>query len=401
MADDSDLEKTEAASPRRLEKAREEGQVARSRELNTFLLLAAGVAVLWLTGSYMFTTLSGVIKTSMWFDPRLPRDAPLMIEHAAKLAIEALLALAPLFVTLVVVAVFASVAMGGLVFSGKALEPKFERMNPIKGVGRMFSAQTLVELVKTLAKAGVIGGVAVLVISHYMEPMIALMHATPFEGLVRGFGLVALCSALIVAGLILIVAIDAPWQLYSHFKKLRMSKQDVKQEHKESEGDPHVKGRIRQQQRAMARSRMMSQVPTADVVVTNPTHYAVALRYEEGRPDAAPHVVAKGSGLIATRIRELAQENNVPVFSAPPLARALYHNVELEQEIPEALYSAVAQVLAWVFQLRAWSAGQGMPPIEPTDIPVPHELDPETTGARIHPSALQPSYRHAPATRAE
>lgn len=382
MAEDSDLEKTEAASPRRLEKAREEGQVARSRELNTFMLLAAGVAVLWLSGSLLYTTLSSVIKTSMWFDPRIPRDSTMMVTHAVKVAMEALMAIAPLFVTLVVVAIFSSVAMGGLVFSGKALEPKFERMNPVKGIGRMFSAQTLVELIKTLAKATVIGGVAVLVIVRYVEPMISLMHATPFEALVHGFRLVALCSALIVAGLILIVFIDAPWQLYSHFKKLRMSKQDVKQEHKESDGDPHVKGRIRQQQRAMARSRMMSQVPGADVVVTNPTHYAVALSYKEGVADA-PRVVAKGSGFVAARIRELAQENNVPVFNAPPLARALYHHVELEHEIPEALYSAVAQVLAWVFQLRAWSQGQGMPPVEPVDLDVPVALDPQASGPEV------------------
>lgn len=380
MAEESDLEKTEPASPRRLEKAREEGQVARSRELNTFLLLLAGVAVLWLTGSYMFQTLSGVVRSGMWFDLRIARDTRVMVTEAADSALQALVMLAPLFVALTVVAVIASVMLGGLVFSGKALEPKFERMNPIKGVGRMFSAQTLVELFKTLAKATVVGGVAVLVISQYIEPMIALMHATPEDALTSGIGLVALCCALIVGGLLIIVLIDAPWQIFSHMKKLRMSKQDIKQEHKESEGDPHVKGRIRQQQRAMARRRMMAQVPQADVVITNPTHYAVALAYQEGG-GGAPRVVAKGTGLIAAKIREIGQEHKVPLLSAPPLARALYHHVELGHEIPAQLYAAVAEVLAWVFQLRSWNQGHGLAPQQPRNLNVPSELDPLATQA--------------------
>lgn len=380
MAEESDLEKTEPASPRRLEKAREEGQVARSRELNTFLLLLAGVAVLWLTGSAMFQTLSGVVRSGMWFDLRIARDTRVMVTEAADSALQALVMLAPLFLILTVVAVLASVMLGGLVFSGKALEPKFERMNPIKGVGRMFSAQTMVELFKTLAKATVVGGVAVLVISQYIEPMIALMHATPEDALTSGIGLVALCCALIVGGLLIIVLIDAPWQIFSHMKKLRMSKQDIKQEHKESEGDPHVKGRIRQQQRAMARRRMMAQVPQADVVITNPTHYAVALAYQEGG-GGAPRVVAKGTGLIAAKIREIGQEHKVPLLSAPPLARALYHHVELGHEIPAQLYAAVAEVLAWVFQLRSWNQGHGLAPQQPRNLNVPSELDPLATQA--------------------
>ncbi len=261
-------------------------------------------------------------------------------------------------------------------FSTKALEPKFERLNPLKGVKRMFSAQTVVELIKTLAKASVIGTVGAMVIWHYRDQMLSLMHTTPTEALTTGMGLVALCCTLIVSALILIVMIDAPWQLFSHFKKMRMSKQDVKQEHKESDGDPHVKGRIRQQQRAMARRRMMSEVPNADVIVTNPTHYAVALTYTEGQ-GGAPKLVAKGTGLVAARVRMVAAEHNVPVLSAPPLARALYHHVELGQEIPAELYSAVAEVLAWVFQLRSWNMGMGIEPQMPSRLMVPPELDPE------------------------
>ena len=375
MAEESDLEKTEAATPRRLEKAREEGQVVRSRELNTFLLLAAGVAGLWFTGGNLYQTLHGVLRSGLWFDLRVGYDTQVMLNVAIAAVGQALLALAPVFGLLAVVAVLSSVLLGGFLFSTKALEPKFERLNPLKGVKRMFSAQTLVELVKTLAKAAVIGGIGALVIARYLDDMIALMHATPTEALTGGMRLVALVCGLIVAALILIVLIDAPWQLFSHYKKLRMSREDVKQEHKESEGDPHVKGRIRQQQRAMARNRMMADVPNADVVVTNPTHYAVALKYDEGA-GGAPRVVAKGAGLIAARIRESAQEHKVPLLSAPPLARALHHNVDIGQEIPAELYTAVAEVLAWVFQLRNPASGAGFEPARPTHIRIPPGLDP-------------------------
>ncbi len=380
MAEESDLEKTEAPSPRRLEKAREEGQVARSRELNTFLLLSAGVGMLWLGGGRAYHELRGILRTGLWFDPLSARDTDVMVASAAMQVWRALLTLLPFFGLLVVVAILASVLLGGFLWSTKALEPKFNRMSPLKGLQRMFSAHTLVELFKTLAKAGLIGTIAALVISHYQERMLTLMYAWPTEALTTAMSLVALCSALIVGSLLLIVLIDAPWQLFSHFKKMRMSRQDLKQEHKESEGDPHVKGRIRQQQRAMARRRRMAEVPSADVVVTNPTHYAVALSYREGG-QGAPRVVAKGQGMIAARIRELAQEHRVPLISAPPLARALHRHVELEQEIPVALYTAVAEILAWVYQLRHWRQGGGPAPVPPSDLPVPASLDPATTGS--------------------
>ncbi|SHI19286.1 flagellar biosynthesis protein FlhB [Pollutimonas bauzanensis] len=376
MAEDSDLEKTEPASPRRQEKAREEGQVVRSRELNTFLLLAAGVAMLWFGGARIYQGLDGVLRAGLWFDLRVGQDTNVMLSVAGNSALQALLLLAPLFTLLVAVAIFSSALLGGFMFSTKALEPKFERLNVLKGVKRMFSAQTVVELIKTLAKAGVIGTVGGMVIWHYRDQMLSLMHATPTEALAAGLGLVALCCSLIVSALFLIVIIDAPWQLFSHFKKMRMSKQDVKQEHKESDGDPHVKGRIRQQQRAMSRRRMMAEVPNADVIVTNPTHYAVALAYKDGQ-GGAPRVVAKGSGLVAARVRSIAAEHKIPMLSAPPLARALYHNVELGHEIPAELYSAVAEVLAWVFQLRSWNMGTGSEPQKPSRLAVPPELDPE------------------------
>lgn len=375
MAEESDLEKTEPASPRRLEKAHEEGQIVRSRELNTFALLAVGVAGLWIGGPDLYRNLSEVMRAGLWFDQSLGRDTSMMLAVASQSALQTAVALAPLFGVLILAALLSSVALGGFLFSAKPLEPKFERLNPAKGIQRMFSSQTLIELVKTLAKAVVVGSVGAMVIWHYRDQMIMLMHSTPRAALAQGMSLVALCCALIVGSLFLIVMIDVPWQLWSHYKKLKMSREEVRQENKESEGDPHVKGRIRQQQRAMAKRRMMSEVPKADVVVTNPTHFAVALKYQEGG-GGAPRVVAKGSDLLAARIRELAAEHNVPLLGAPPLARALYHNVELGREIPAELYTAVAEVLAWVYQLRSWNAGQGAEPSRPSHLPVPQELDP-------------------------
>jgi len=382
MAADSDLEKTEPATPKRLERAREEGQVARSRELTTFLMLAVGVAALWLGGMWLYQQLSGIIKRGLMFDARIGRDVNVMMSHGADGALDALLAVLPLFALLAGVAVLGAVMLGGLVFSGKSMQPQFGRMNLLKGLARIVSAQTVVELGKTLIKAALVGGISALALWHYHDRLLSLMHAAPAVALPQAMKLVALCASVIIGSLVVLVLIDAPWQIYTHARKLRMSKQDLREENKESEGDPHIKGRIRQQQRAMARQRMMAAVPGADVVVTNPTHYAVALRYDEtgagaGLGAGAPIVVAKGADLLAQRIRELAREHRVPLLSAPPLARALHHHVEIGAEIPAALYTAVAEVLAWVFQLRAWQPATGAPaPVQPQALVVPAELDP-------------------------
>lgn len=376
MAEDSDLEKTEPASPRRLQKAREQGQVARSRELATFLMLVTGAAGLWIGAQAIYRGLSGVIRRGMAFDPRIGGDTAVMMAQAVRQAMDALTVLLPILGALAMAAVLGSIALGGFLISAEALKPQFGRLNPAKGLGRMFSMQTLVELAKAIAKALLVGGIAAWALWHFHDEMLALMHAAPPAGMARGLNLVALCCTVIVASLVAIVLIDAPWQLFSYFKRLRMSHEDVRQEHKESEGDPHVKARIRQQQRAMARRRMMQAVPTADVVVTNPTHYAVALHYA-AQSAGAPVVVAKGTGLIAARIREIAQQHKVPLLEAPSLARALHHNVEIGQEIPAALYAAVAEVLAWVFQLRAWRGAPGAEPPPPANLPVPAALDPQ------------------------
>lgn len=375
MADDSsDQEKTEAATPRRLEKAREEGQVARSRELSTFLLLAGGVGGLWAMGSMLYARLGLVVEQSFLFERDIAFDPAVMLAHFLNLAQLSLMALLPLFILLMLLALIGPMLLGGWLMSAKSLAPQFSRLNPLKGLKRLFSTHALAELGKAIAKSLLVGTVAVQFISSHIGEMMALMTQPLSQALANALHLAAMACGLIVLTLIVVIGIDVPYQLWSHARKLRMSKEDLRQEHKETEGDPHVKGRIRSQQQAVARRRMMSKVPTADVIVTNPTHFAVALAYEEGSM-GAPRVVAKGTELVAARIRELGRENGVPLLEAPPLARALYHHVDLDREVPAELYTAVAEVLAWAYRLkRVRSEGGEMPPT-PRDLPVPAELD--------------------------
>ena len=375
MAEESDLEKTEPASPRKLEQAREQGDVPRSRELATCTLLLGASAAFWFTGGQMITELNGVLASGLSFDREMAFDMELLLAHAAASIIRLLIAFAPAALILIVVALASPMLIGGWLFSVEALQPNFGRMNPIKGIGNMFSTRSAVELGKAIGKTVLIGWIAWMVIKYEIDAVLAL-SVEPLKSGIEHLGHLLLVSFIfIVSGLIIIAAVDAPYQMWAHAKKLMMSRQDVRQESKESDGNPEIKAKIRQQQREMARRRMMSEVPTADVVVTNPTHYAVALKYSE-KGNRAPIVVAKGADEVAARIRELAMENNVVMMEAPPLARALFRHAELGDEIPEALYIAVAEVLAYVFQLRAYSKNGGSRPQKPADIDVPPELDP-------------------------
>jgi flagellar biosynthetic protein FlhB len=297
-----------------------------------------------------------------------------MLIGAGAASIEALHALVPILAMTGLAALLSPLALGGWHVSSKSLEPKFSRLDPIAGLGRMFSINGPIQLGMSLAKTLVVGGIGGLSIWNRHDEILALATQPLTVAFANAGHLIAVCCGMTVAGMFLVAALDVPYQIWNYHKKLRMTKEEVKQEHKESEGDPKLKGRIRAQQRAIARRRMMSKVPKADVVVTNPTHFAVALSYSDGEM-RAPKVVAKGVNLVAARIRELAVENNVPLLEAPPLARALYHNVELDREIPGALYGAVAEVLAWVYQLRRFKSEGGVAPVAPTEFDVPAELD--------------------------
>ena len=375
MAEESDVEKTEPASSRRLEQAREEGQVPRSREIGAFLILVVAASAFWFVGSWMVQRTTEIVRRGLILEEPLLRDPQFMLVRFADLSLEALLSFAPLLLALVVAALISPFFLGSWNFSMKALNPDLGRLDPIKGLARLVSWSGLVELIKAVAKALLVGGVAIWVLWSERNDIFALFGQAIDVGLSSAGHLINYSFLMIVMAMLLIVAVDVPFQLWQYYDKLKMSKEEVKQEGKEMEGNPEVKGRIRQLQRDAARKRMMGAVPTADVIVTNPTHFAVALAYKSGM--GAPKVLAKGVGEIALKIREIGAANSVPMLEAPPLARALYRHAEIDQEIPSALYAAVAEVLAYVYQLANWRQVGGNYPVPPREIIVPAELVPE------------------------
>ena len=377
MSDNSAQDKTEAPTARRIEKAREEGQIARSRELSSFAMLVVGVATLWIGSGWMSHYLFSIMMKGMQFDHQLLFDIPASLQHCASLLVSGALALVPVMVALTLTALLAPMLLGGWVFTTKSLVPDITKLNPLSGLKRMFSMHGLSEMIKAVLKTGLIGIVIWFFIKAHRDRLLSLSSAAIGSASLDAMSMIAQGVVLSVLSFIAVVAVDVPYQLYSHFKKLKMSKEEIKREHKESEGDPHIKGKIRQQQQAMARRRMMAEVPTANVIVTNPTHYAAALRYQEGMP--APILVAKGSDEVAFRIREVAAEHAIPILEAPPLARSLYHYCDLEREIPQGLYAAVAEVLAWVYRLDQARLNGTELPEEPQDFDIPEELvDPQS-----------------------
>lgn len=377
MAEESDLEKTEPASPRRLEQAREEGNVPSSRELMAFMVLAAGAGTFWILGGWMANGVASILRKGLSFDRNSAFDTVVMTGNAVSLAVDAVAILAPIFLAVIVAMVVAPMSIGGLVLSSKSFKLDFTRMSPIKGFGRMFSWQSIAELVKAILKSLLIGGVLYWIVRNEQDRLFSLL-TQPVEVGLNSFSEVLFFSFIaLIVGLAIIAAMDVPFQLWQYHDRLKMTREELKKESRESEGDPHLKARVRSQQREMARGRMMSEVPKADVVVTNPTHFAVALKYDNTSM-RAPVVVAKGMNLIAQRIRDLAGENDVPILDAPPLARALYSHTDIGDQIPAGLYVAVAEVMAWVHQLNEYVASNGsmLLPATPALITVPEGLDP-------------------------
>ncbi len=376
MAEENDSERTESASPRRLEQAREEGHVARSQELTTFALLMAGAGGLWFFGAHFFQKMCSLLQRGLSIDAATVPDAGQMLQRLHEHSFEALFAIAPLLLLLLMTAFLVPQLLSGWLFTWNALRFDWQRVNPIAGAARIISWRGVAELVKALVKSVLITVVAVAVISHYRDPLqqLALL---PLDAGVAQMSRIAGMSFLIAAGtLALVAAVDVPFQIWRHASDLKMSREELRREQRESEGDPQIKAAIRNQQRAMARRRMMAEVPNASVIVTNPTHYAVALRYED-KGMHAPRVVAKGADLVAARIREIGEQNSIPVLESPALARAIYHHAEIGAEIPEKLYSAVAEVLAYVFQLRRYRDYGGTAPRQLPPVDVPAGLDPQ------------------------
>ncbi len=375
MAEESDQEKTLPATPKRLEQAREEGQVARSRELGACAVVLAAAVLTWGVGAAAVEYCVRLMRAGLSLDRTTAFAAAAPGERLFTLGAQAFMGMLPLLLAVAAVAALSGLVIGGWLFSPKAFNPDFGRLDPLRGIKRILSVEGLTELGKAVAKALLVGAIAGIFLWTEREELLGLAYLDPVQSLAATGGMVQMAMLALAGALALIALIDVPIVLWKHHKGLRMSLEEVKREMRESEGDPQLKARIRSQQREVARRRMMAEVPKADVVITNPTHFAVALAYREGG-HGAPRVLAKGRGEVALKIRALAADHAVPLLEAPPLARALYAHTELGDEIPPALYNAVARVLAYVYQLRRYRSSGGAHPEEPQDLEVPTDMDP-------------------------
>ena len=359
---DNSQEKTEQPTPKKLREARQQGQVPRSRELNSTAIMMIGSAGLLMLGSFMIGELMQMMSNGFSLSRAELLDSNSLLEHFTGAVVDALLLLTPFLLLMTLVALFTPLMLGGWSFSPEALSFKTDRLNPLSGLKRIFGPKGLMELVKALGKFLVVSVVAVLYLWSQADNFLNLgrepfLQAMSHAGWLYGMSFLAISSALL-----LIAAIDVPFQLWDHSQKLKMTLQEVRDEMKETEGRPEVKSKVRQLQQEMAQRRMMEDVPSADVIITNPTHFAVALKYRPGEM-AAPLIVAMGRDQIALKIREIGAAHEIEIFEAPPLARALFAHGKIGEPIPAQLYYAVAQVLAFVFQLqRAREQGGETPP---------------------------------------
>ncbi|ERB64137.1 flagellar biosynthesis protein FlhB [Vibrio coralliilyticus OCN008] len=374
MAESDGQERTEDATPRRLQQAREKGQVARSKELASVSVLVIGaIALMWFGESLaraLYTLMGRLFDLSRDEIFDLPKLFDIALGSMGNLLGPLLLILVVLFIA----ALIGAAGIGGISFSVEAALPKWSKMNPLSGLKRMVGLQSWVELLKSILKVTLVSGVAFYLIDAAQEDLFQLSMDVYPQNIFHALDILLNFVLLISCSLLIVVAIDIPFQIWQHANQLKMTKQEVKDEYKETEGKPEVKGRIRMLQREAAQRRMMSEVPQADVIVTNPEHFSVALRYKQDT-DKAPIVVAKGTDHMALKIREIAREHDIYVIPAPPLARALYHSTELEQEIPDGLFTAVAQVLAYVFQLKQYRKRGGQRPhFKASDLPIPPDL---------------------------
>ncbi len=361
MSDNTGADKTEDATPRRIREQREKGQVPRSKELGSFAVMGASVLAMISTGPATFSAIRADLQQALKFDAERVVDAAALPALLGAMLGKGLMWMAPLLIAGALGALIGTLMIGGWNFSTKAWAPDFGRLNPLSGLKRMVSLQSLMELLKGLAKFGLLGLMLALFLYASREEILGLARAAWPGGPASGGNMLVATLSLLTLGLLLIALIDAPFQMYQYKDRLKMTKQEVKDEYKESEGRPEIKQKIRQQQQAMSQRRMRQTVPEATVVITNPRHFAVALRYDIDSMDA-PILVAKGTGPEAALIRELADEHHIPKVTAPPLARALYRHVRENAPVPGPLYKAVAQILGYVYQLQN---------ADRTDVPVP------------------------------
>jgi len=374
LAESDGQERTEDATPRRLQQAREKGQVARSKELASVSVLVVGsVALMWF-GEGLARALFNIMGRLFDLQREEIFDQTKLFDIALGSMGALLLPLLLILFVLFVAALIGAAGVGGISFSAEAAMPKLSKMNPLSGLKRMVGMQSWVELIKSILKVSLVSGVAFYLIEAAKEDLFQLSLDVFPQNIFHALDILLNFILLISCSLLVVVAIDIPFQIWQHANQLKMTKQEVKDEYKDTEGKPEVKGRIRMLQREAAQRRMMAEVPQADVIVTNPEHFSVALRYNQ-TTDKAPIVVAKGVDHMAMKIREIAREHDIYIVPAPPLARALYHSTELEQEIPDGLFTAVAQVLAYVFQLKQYRRKGGQrPTLKGGDLPIPPDL---------------------------
>ncbi len=371
---ESGQDKTEDPTEKRKQDSREKGEVARSKELNTLAIMLVGASALLIYGGAMAQDMMELMRINFSLPREVILDPRSMATYLMRSGQIALWSIQPVMITLVLAAIIGPISLGGWLFAASSMAPKFSRLNPGPGLKRMFSSKSLVELIKALAKFIIILFVALAVLSSDIDDLLRIAHEPLDMAIIHSLQVVGWSTLWMACGLILIAVVDVPVQLWESHKKLLMTKQEVRDEHKDQDGRPEVKQRIRQLQREMSQRRMMAAIPEADVVITNPTHYAVALKYDPEKGNA-PVLLAKGSDFLALKIREIAAANEILLLESPALARSIYYSTELEQEIPGGLYLAVAQVLAYVYQIRQYQAGKGKRP-DPLkdDLPIPPDL---------------------------
>ncbi|CAH0534100.1 Flagellar biosynthetic protein FlhB [Vibrio stylophorae] len=374
MAESDGQERTEDASARRLQQAREKGQVPRSRELASVAVMVAGALALMWFGQSIGEGLAAVMRRLFSLSRDEVFDFPKLLNILFQALGSLLIPMSIVLILLFIAGFIGASGLGGISFSTEAAMPKMSKMNPLTGVKRMFGKQSLVELLKSILKVALVVGVAYSLITDSVEEFFLLNREHYPSNVYHALDMLMDFVLLICCSLLIVVAIDVPFQIRQHNEQLKMTKQEVRDEYKETEGRPEVKGRIRQLQREMAQRRMMAEVPKADVVITNPEHYSVALRYDQS-VDSAPIVIAKGIDHNAMKIREIAAQYDIPILPAPPLTRALYHTTELEQQIPDGLFVAVAQVLAYIYQLKQFQKGRApRPKFDGQKIDIPKDM---------------------------
>jgi flagellar biosynthetic protein FlhB len=366
-------DKTEDPTDKKKADARKEGQISRSKELNTLAIMLVGAGGLLSFGSDIAQMMMELMRSNFTISREMLMDQSYMAKMLLSSGKLALVAMLPLLVALMLASLIAPISLGGWLFSAKTMAPKFSRMNPASGLKRMVSTTALIELLKGFGKFLIVLVVALVVLNKDKADLVSIAHEPLEMAIIHSLQVVGWSTLWMACGLMIIAAIDVPYQIWEGHKKLLMTKQEIRDEHKDAEGRPEVKQRIRQLQRDMSQRRMMESIPTADVIITNPTHFAVALKYDPEQ-GGAPMLVAKGTDFIALKIREIGAHHQILILESPGLARSIYYSTELDQEIPAGLYLAVAQVLAYVYQIRQFHSGRGKRPDPLGDISIPPDL---------------------------